>query len=262
MPFNRRILAILAALALAAFTATTAAAQWPTTCVQANDAFELYVGNHHNVGIYERTFGAGPQAEAACRTDHRDDMREVFAWLFTAVEPPAPAPQPEPTPAPAPVTTGVYWEGRLADVRDLIIRADPDGLGHQLSSPYIDGLQVIFTSTLPPNAHAAFKSQPLTIGVRIDLRGESLEALAATVAHELAHALDYVYGLQGQSYEECIERRDHGNSVCSAYLGAGGRRIKRSTHRLGAVPSLELGVGRGRHSRHSDSRELQRGPVS
>ena len=39
--------------------------QWPTSCVEANDAFERYVGNHHNVGIYQRTFGYGYEAAAS-----------------------------------------------------------------------------------------------------------------------------------------------------------------------------------------------------
>ena len=51
---------------------------WPTTCVELNDIVEAHLGNHHNVTIYQRTFAA--EAEAACRNDHRPDVREVFAW--------------------------------------------------------------------------------------------------------------------------------------------------------------------------------------
>ncbi len=54
--------------------------QWPTTCVDLNDIVEEHLGNHHNVGIYQDTFG--DQAEAACQNDHRHDVRSVFAWAI------------------------------------------------------------------------------------------------------------------------------------------------------------------------------------
>ena len=53
---------------------------WPTDCVALNDIVEKHLGNHGNVGIYQRTFGA--QGETACRNDHRDDVRGVFGWAF------------------------------------------------------------------------------------------------------------------------------------------------------------------------------------
>ncbi len=53
---------------------------WPTDCVDLNDIVENHLGNHGNVGIYQRTFGA--QAETACRNDHREDVRGVFGWAF------------------------------------------------------------------------------------------------------------------------------------------------------------------------------------
>ena len=64
---------------------------WPTDCVELNDIVENHLSNHSNVGIYQRTFGA--QAETACRSDHRDDVRGVFGWAFgrattSAVGPP------------------------------------------------------------------------------------------------------------------------------------------------------------------------------
>ena len=64
---------------------------WPTDCVELNDIVENHLGNHGNVGIYQRTFGA--QAETACRNDHREDVRGVFGWAFggattSAVGPP------------------------------------------------------------------------------------------------------------------------------------------------------------------------------
>jgi len=55
-----------------------ASAQWPTTCVALNDIVEAHLGNEQNVGIYQRAFG--DQAEQACRSDHRDDVRRTFGW--------------------------------------------------------------------------------------------------------------------------------------------------------------------------------------
>ena len=60
---------------------------WPTDCVDLNDIVENHLGNHGNVGIYQRTFGA--QAETACRNDHREDVRGVFGWAFGDATPSA-----------------------------------------------------------------------------------------------------------------------------------------------------------------------------
>ena len=64
---------------------------WPTDCVELNDIVENHLGNHANVGIYQRAFGS--QSETACRNDHREDVRGVFGWAFggattSAVGPP------------------------------------------------------------------------------------------------------------------------------------------------------------------------------
>ena len=61
---------------------------WPSSCVELNDIVENHLGNHNNVEIYQRVFG--DQAEAACRNDHRGDVRGVFGWAFGLA-----APQPE-----------------------------------------------------------------------------------------------------------------------------------------------------------------------
>ena len=53
---------------------------WPTTCVELNDLVERHLGNGHNIGIYPRLLGE--DAEATCRDDHRNDVRETFAWAF------------------------------------------------------------------------------------------------------------------------------------------------------------------------------------
>ncbi|MCY3802439.1 MAG: hypothetical protein OXG46_12780 [Chloroflexi bacterium] len=86
---------------LAGLTAAVVAAQWPTTCVELNDIVEAHLGNHGNVGIYQRTFG--DQAEAACQNDHRDDVRSVFAWAIGEQS------TPSSTSAPQPGQTSVLW---------------------------------------------------------------------------------------------------------------------------------------------------------
>ncbi len=85
----------------------TAATPWPSTCVALNDIVEAHLGNTGNVQIYQRTFGPGPAAESACQRDHRDDVRNLFAWAFDGQ--PSAAPQDSPTPeavSQAPVTAG------------------------------------------------------------------------------------------------------------------------------------------------------------
>ena len=85
---------LIVALAATLAFASPVLAQWPTACVTLNDIVEAHLGNHGNVGIYQRTFDAG--AEAACQTDHRDDVRAVFAWAFDegSAGPIAPTPWP------------------------------------------------------------------------------------------------------------------------------------------------------------------------
>ena len=77
---------LIAATSLAAVLFTVivavAAAQWPNSCVNANDAFESWLGNNHNVGIYQKTFGDAIAAEQACRNDHLNDTRAAFAWAL------------------------------------------------------------------------------------------------------------------------------------------------------------------------------------
>ena len=74
------VVGVAIATILLASSASPVFAQWPTTCVDLNDIVEAHLGNHNNVGIYQRVFG--DQAEQACQNDHRDDVRGVFAWAF------------------------------------------------------------------------------------------------------------------------------------------------------------------------------------
>ena len=96
---KRVIFAVIAATMLTIGMVAVASAQWPTTCVELNDIVEAHLGNHHSVGIYQKTFD--DQAEQACQNDHRDDVRDVFAWAGIGEEtvrevevPTAPAPIP------------------------------------------------------------------------------------------------------------------------------------------------------------------------
>ena len=81
---KRLLCAIAVAGVLSAVVGTAAAHEdhgtdeWPTTCVDLNDIVEEHLGNPHNVGIYQSTFG--DQAEAACQNDHRNDVIAVFGW--------------------------------------------------------------------------------------------------------------------------------------------------------------------------------------
>ena len=90
----RYLCVLIVALAAALVFASPVLAQWPTTCVALNDIVEAHLDNPSNVGIYQRTFDTG--AEAACQSDHRDDVRAVFAWAFDAESagPIAPTPWP------------------------------------------------------------------------------------------------------------------------------------------------------------------------
>ena len=84
--FQRLISAIIVAGVLSAVVGTATAHEdhstdeWPTTCVDLNDIVEEHLGNPHIVGIYQNTFG--DQAEAACQTDHRNDVIAVFGWAI------------------------------------------------------------------------------------------------------------------------------------------------------------------------------------
>ena len=96
----------LAAILLAS-SASSVFAQWPTTCVDLNDIVETHLGNHHNVGIYQRVFG--DQAEQACQNDHRDDVRGVFAWAFVDAS--------QTTDATTPV---LAWPTDCVDLNDIV----------------------------------------------------------------------------------------------------------------------------------------------
>ena len=77
---RRAVSLLIATLAFVTLGVSITQAQWPTTCVELNDLAEAAVGNHQNVGLYQRAYG--DQAEAQCQNDHRDDVRRTFAWAL------------------------------------------------------------------------------------------------------------------------------------------------------------------------------------
>ena len=99
------IRAIVVAIGATCFLVPVALAQWPTTCVELNDIVESHLGNTQNVGIYQKVFG--DQAEQACRNDHREDVRNVFAWAISDDES---ATQPTPVVEPTPTTEDVLYQ--------------------------------------------------------------------------------------------------------------------------------------------------------
>ena len=86
----RLLFSVVLGAVLLAVTTVSVSAQWPTGCVELNDIAERHLGNHGNVSIYQRVFGE--QAEAACRADHRTDVRTTFAWAFDTSQPASAAP--------------------------------------------------------------------------------------------------------------------------------------------------------------------------
>ena len=98
---SRLLSATVAALAALALAVATAAADWPTTCVGANDAFETMAGRPQNVGVYQRVYVHEHAAEAACRRDHRGDVRAAFWWAVQGAAQAPTATPPQPAPAPA-----------------------------------------------------------------------------------------------------------------------------------------------------------------
>lgn len=106
------------ALATVAVTATTAgvSAQWPMECVALNDIVERHLGNHGNVGIYQRAFG--DQAEAACRADHRSDVQRTFAWALGSTQPGSGVTGDPPAPIPNPPQGG--WPTTCVNLNDVV----------------------------------------------------------------------------------------------------------------------------------------------
>ena len=143
-----RVLIVALAAALALAFASPALAQWPTACVDLNDIVEAHLGNQGNVGIYQRTFDAG--AEAACQSDHRNDVRAVFAWAFDAASAGAIAPTPWPSTC---VALNDIVEAHLGNTGNVQIYQRTFGSGPAAE---------IRLPTRPPRR----RPQPLRLGLR------------------------------------------------------------------------------------------------
>ena len=79
---KRIVLAFVTAAFLLVAGTAVAYAQWPTSCVALNDIVEAHLGNHGNVGIYQRTYPNPFFAEEHCQNDHRADVQATFAWAI------------------------------------------------------------------------------------------------------------------------------------------------------------------------------------
>ncbi|MDE2896695.1 MAG: hypothetical protein OXO54_00060 [Chloroflexota bacterium] len=162
---------------------------WPTTCVELNDIVEAHLGNDHNVRIYQQVFGE--QAEAGCRSDHREDVRGVFAWAFSeapvvTVEDRAPAPRIDPQLQPA-------WDLMAStDVGEwLLDHADASTVRVRVGKR--DDLY----------GKAWYDSSDATIYVHESRLGnERRSIIASSLAHELWHAVSWID--RQQSYDACI----------------------------------------------------------
>ena len=131
----------IAAIAIAAAHDDHSSGQWPISCVDLNDIVEEHLGRTGNVGIYQRTFGE--QAEAACRNDHRNDVRSVFAWAIGG----APAPPPQPTPAPAsPLVPPPAPQGTFNGRSTLLGSPEEKQFVHLPGGSYVFSMQYNFES--------------------------------------------------------------------------------------------------------------------
>ena len=114
------------------------AGTWPTSCVALNDLAEAARGNPANVGIYQRAFTDDAEAERACRSDHRDDVRRTFAWAIPA-DVPDPTPEPVPEASPTPTSIPPTQHPDYPRVRNVALaRSGDTDLASAVASNVID----------------------------------------------------------------------------------------------------------------------------
>ena len=140
---RRLAVATIAVLVALTVSASLAFANWPTTCIEANDAFEYSAGRLQNVGIYQRVFPDAAEAEAACQRDHRADIQTAFAWAMDA-QAPASTPTPDPAPAVDPTTHPDYdrvWQVAYNRSDDATLAATiaADVIGRGAIDPFLRG---------------------------------------------------------------------------------------------------------------------------
>lgn len=206
----RILRAALLSLAMLVIVVPEVAGKWPATCLELNDQSEAALGNHQNVGIYQRAFGTLAEAEAACQRDHLQDVYSTFWWAFEtfqATTQPVPAPSPIPAPAPAPAPARPQIEAGLVEAWNLLTSLDipgilePAGLTHwdwdavnrvRVSWGDLDGAYGVYSR----DSHhiiidrGRFQHEPPWI-------------LATLLAHELSHASIPNWQLSG-SYNDCL----------------------------------------------------------
>ncbi len=102
MSRRRFALASVVSILLSLSIVAGVSAQGALTCVEANDLREWSAGNHQNVGIYQRTFGA--QAEVYCRHDHGDGPWSATTGQRISAYTPPPSSQPAPVAQGSPPT--------------------------------------------------------------------------------------------------------------------------------------------------------------
>lgn len=184
---RRLLVAALTVFTALAATSTLALADWPTTCIEANDAFERDAGHMENVGIYQRVYGNWVDAESACRRDHFDNLRATFAWAFPEV------PQPEQQSRAQPrIDPQLQWAW------DLMYSTR---VGELLEAPNLHTVRVR-VGQLKGRALAGYAYETHTIWVDSRLLQERQIAIAAVLGHEAWHAVSGVP--RPRTIEHCI----------------------------------------------------------
>ena len=188
---RRVAVAILLALTVLIAGVSAALADWPVTCVGANDAFEFSAGRYQNVGIYQRVFSDPIQAESACRSDHRGEMQAAFAWVWSdaVVQIPVQEAQPEPD---------LQIDSSLQYAWDLLVDTD---IGELLMKPSVtQTLQVRWGTKV---SRAGYEHPAHIIWLNPVLQSERVQFLATVLAHELWHAGSPTP--RPYTYEVCLE---------------------------------------------------------